>query len=115
MTDRDNRRVRGTKRVTVWGQEFDSKREAQRYQDLKMLERAGEIRGLERQVPVELVGAQDHIRTPTGKPMKYIADFYYFDTRSGLWVYEDAKGYPTDTYKMKRAILAAMGIEIRES
>jgi hypothetical protein len=82
--------------------------------ELQMLEKARQISHLERQHPVILEGKQDAIRTPTGRPMKYVADFRYFDLRLNAWVIEDAKGHPTDTYKMKRAVLAAMGVEVRE-
>lgn len=111
----DKRRVRGAQRTTVGGITFDSKREAQRWQELRLMEAAREIRSLERQVPVELEGQHGPIMTDTGKsPRRYVADFRYYDNRAGLWVYEDAKGHPTDVYKIKRAILAAMKIEIRE-
>ena len=54
------------------------------------------------------------IRTPTGRVAHYVADFIYIDNRTGLEVIEDAKGYPTPEYKLKRAILAAQGVQIVE-
>lgn len=111
---RDRRRVKGTVKTTVDGITFDSKREAKRYSELKLLERAGEISNLQLQVPVDLLGKNDHLRTPTGRPMRYIADFKYWDHKLNIWVYEDAKGYPTETYTMKKAVLAAMGMDIKE-
>ena len=46
--------------------------------------------------------------------MRYIADFQYVDVKLGLVVIEDAKGFSTDTFKLKRAILAAMGLQVVE-
>ena len=51
-------------------------------------------------------------RTPTGKDMRYRADFTF--RRDGRRVVVDAKGHKTDTYLMKKAILSAQGIEIHE-
>jgi hypothetical protein len=110
----DKRRVRGTKRITFEGQTFDSKREFERWRQLVLLEKAGEIVSLERQYQIPLMGRDGAIKTPTGRTMRYIADFRYIDLRTGLWVIEDAKGHPTDTYLLKKAILEAMNIKIRE-
>lgn len=108
----DRRRVRGAQRTESDGVEFASKREARRWGELCLLQKAGQIACLERQVPIELQGQNGPIPTPTGRPMRYVADFRYIDQRSGLTVIEDAKGHETDTFRMKRAILAAMGIEV---
>ena len=109
-------RVKGYKRTVVDGQTFDSKREAKRYQELLLLERSGEIGNLERQVKIELYGRDGPIKTPTGRNMTYVADFRYVDwSKNGITVIEDAKGHKTDTYKMKKAILAAQGISILET
>lgn len=90
----------------------DSKREAVRWDELRMMERGGEISNLKRQVPIKLYGQCGPILTKTGKIMEYLADFTYTD--GGVGIIEDAKGHPTDVYIMKRAILAAMGLRIRE-
>jgi len=101
--------------VFVDGIRFDSKREAKRWQELKLLERAGEISDLERQVSIDLLGRDGPILTDSGKRVRrYVADFRYFDHKLGAHVIEDAKGFPTAEYKIKRAILAAMGVEIKE-
>lgn len=108
-------RVRGTQKTVVDGIKFDSKREAKRWSELQLLERAGEISNLQRQVPFPLFGRDDPIQTPTGRQMRYIADFVYTDNRlSGATVVEDAKGWATDVYKIKKAILAAQGVEVKE-
>jgi hypothetical protein len=108
------KRVQGAKRVTVDGITFDSKREAARWSELKLLERAGKITDLRRQVPFPLFGRDDPILTPTGRKMKYIADFVYYDPFLKAEVVEDAKGWATDVYKIKKAILQAQGVEVRE-
>jgi len=104
----------GAKKATVDGVNFSSKREAKRWMELQMLLEGGEIKDLRRQVKIALIGRADMIRTPTGKVAHYVADFVYFDNRTGLEVIEDAKGYPTPEYKLKRAILAAQGVRIVE-
>jgi hypothetical protein len=108
-------RVIGARRVHVPGEGwFDSHREAARFQELRLLERGGEIRDLRRQVPIKLMGQGGPIETQTGKPMRYVADFTYVDARTDLPVIEDAKGHATDVFKIKKAILAAMGVQVRE-
>lgn len=95
------------RKTEVDGILFDSKREAARYAELKMLERAGEIRGLELQ-PVFPVAVNGQ------KICKYIADFRYTD-RAGREVVEDAKGVKTDVYRLKKKLVRALfGIEIEE-
>lgn len=111
-------RVIGARRVHVpdfgW---FDSHAELKRWNELLLLERSGEIHSLERQVPLELKGEKGPILTPSGKPMRYIADFRYFDTRINAVVIEDKKSgdHRTEVYSIKKAILAAMGTEILET
>lgn len=111
----DKRRVRGTKPVTVQGIKFHSTGEAKRFVYLRQLERAGIIENLRLQVPIELQGRDGPILTPTGKVMTYKADFVYFDKRINAEVVEDKKGPPTDTYIMKKAILAAQGVDVKET
>jgi len=94
-----NRRSKyGANRTTVLGQTFDSKREADRYLDLRLLERAGAITNLQRQVVFRL--------TAHGQPIcHWIADFTY--TEHGELVVEDAKGFRTPTYKLKKKLFEA--------
>ena len=95
--------------VTLHGQRFDSRKEAQRYLDLLLLQRAGEISDLERQVAFTLFEKSKY-----GRAVKYIADFTYTD-RQGNQVIEDAKGYRTDVYKLKKRMMAELlEIEIKE-
>jgi hypothetical protein len=107
-------RVAGARRHTVDGFNFASRREARRYRNLRLMQLAGEISELELQVPIELQGQDGPILTPTGKPMRYIADFRYRDRQTGAFVLEDAKGFPTEVFTIKKAILAAQGVDIRE-
>lgn len=102
------------KRVQIGAESFDSRKEAKRFCDLQMLERGGEIADLERQVKIPLEGRDGPILTPTGRKAHYVADFVYHDTRTGQTVIEDVKGMRTPEYLLKRAILAAQGVIIRE-
>lgn len=92
------------KKTTVDGFTFDSKREAARYGELKLLERAGKIRDLQRQVRVELVPPFNcdgkHFRG-----IYYVVDFTYTDSE-GSEVWEDVKGMKTPVYLLKRKLVA---------
>jgi hypothetical protein len=105
----------GAKKVTIDGMKFDSVSEARRWQDLRVLERAGEITDLERQVKIPLFGQYGPLLTDKGNQISYVADFKYFDCNLGKVVIEDRKGFRTPEYKLKRAICAAQGIHILET
>ncbi len=102
------------KRTVLDGIRFDSKREAKRWAELCLLERAGEIADLRRQVPLMLEGRNGPLLTRTGRRMRLTVDFAYTDLVSGLTIYEDAKGVPTRDYEVRRAVAAAQGIEVKE-
>ena len=87
------------KKVTVNGITFDSKREADRWAELQILQRAGAISQLKRQVRFDLVPTQQGERG-----VSYYADFTYL-TKSGDFVVEDAKGYKTPEYIIKRKLM----------
>ncbi len=108
----DKRRVRGTEPTEVDGIKFHSKGEARRWMELRALASTGQITELRRQVPFTLQGRDGPILTPTGRPMQYKADFTYRN-RAGVEVVEDFKGFATELFALKRAILAAQGIIIR--
>lgn len=98
------------------GIRFDSQREMARYAALRLLEKGGVIRDLRHQVRIPLHGRDGPIRfQPSNRIAVYVADFVYFDVPKGVEVVEDSKGYPTPEYKLKRAILAAQGMEIIET
>lgn len=103
-------KYRNTKTV-VDGVTFQSKREASRYGELKIMERAGRIRGLELQPPYDLV-------VNGTKVARYIADFRYVDCQTGETVVEDVKSPVTrahPVYRLKAKLLKALlGIAIRE-
>ena len=101
-------------KVTIDGETFDSKREAKRYCELKLLERAGEIRHLRRQEKFLLIPSQyEEVVDAKGKPKQkcierecvYIADFVYQDARTGELVVEDTKGVRTKEYIIKRKLM----------
>ena len=99
------------RKVMVDGITFDSVKEASRYQELKMLERAGEITALVRQVKIELIP-----KTKLYRACYYIPDFTYFDKRVQKTIYEDVKGMKTKEYLLKRKLLYwRHGIEILET
>lgn len=83
--------------------------------ELNLLLSAGEITDLDRQVVIKLEGRDGPILTPTGRVMTYRADFRYYDMRKASWITEDVKGFKDKVYPIKKAIMAAMGIEIFET
>jgi len=96
-------------KTTVDGITFDSRKEASRYTELKLLSQAGEIRELRRQVPFELIPKRGKLRA-----IRYVADFVYADNH-GNDIVEDVKGMKTQVYKLKkRMMLEKYGIEIQE-
>lgn len=104
-----------SKKTVVDGQKFDSRKEANRYQELLLLERVGAIKDLSRQVKFVLIPSQRD--EATGKVIErecsYRADFKY--TEDGKTVVEDVKGFRTREYILKRKLLLfRYGIKIRE-
>ncbi len=118
----------GNKKVTLNGITFDSRKEAKRYSELLLLEKAGAITGLELQKPFELIPAQyerlsneellnPKCRKTKGKclerAVKYKADFSYLE--NGVHVVEDTKGFKTKDYILKRKLMLWVhGIRIKE-
>lgn len=101
------------RKVTIDGETFDSKREAQRYQELRLLMRAGEIADLQRQVVFELIPAQKICGKVLERSVKYIADFVYM--QDGNRVVEDTKGVRTKEYIIKRKLMLwRHGIRVKE-
>ena len=94
----------GNSKTTIDGIRFDSKREAQRWQELRLMERAGRITDLRRQVKFVLIPSQ---RGEDGKVIEkqvaYIADFVYL--KDGKTVVEDSKGYRTEVYRLKKKMM----------
>lgn len=102
-----------SRKQTIDGYVFASKREAQRYSELKMLEKAGEISNLELQKRFELIPSQRIGGKVVERPCYYVCDFAYCE--GGKQVIEDAKGMKTEVYKIKKKLmLYKYGITIKE-
>ena len=116
----NNKLVSGYKyhnrKITVDGETFDSKKEAQRFLELQLLQKAGKIEHLERQKKFVLIPAQyepDIIGPSGGKKrgklieheVAYYADFYYYNPTFDSWVVEDTKGMKTKEYIIKRKMM----------
>ena len=118
----------GNKKITVDGVTFDSKKEYLRWCELCLLEKAGHIIELKRQVKYVLIPAQyekyERYSDKTGKRLKsglrcvekecaYFADFAY--KQDGQTVVEDTKGVKTEAYRIKKKMMLYFhGIRIRE-
>lgn len=93
--------------VTTDEGRFDSKMEYRRYLDLTMMQRAGAISDLRRQVKYPLILEGVLVCT-------YIADFVY--TQDGQEVVEDSKGYRTPEFRQKKRLMKeVLGIDILET
>lgn len=105
------------KPCTVGGEKYRSQREAKRHQDLMMLQKAGIIAGLTREVPFELApGIKIEGEDRKRPAVRYVADFVYSEVKSGRIVVEDAKGMQTPVYRLKKHLLATVhGIHVRET
>lgn len=93
---------------------FDSKREATRWQELELLQLAGRITDLRRQVKFELIPAQRDENKKAIRAVNYIADFVYTDA-AGRQIVEDSKGFRTKEFIIKsKLMLQRYGITVRE-
>lgn len=90
------------KKIKLDGYTFDSKLEARRYQELKLMERAKVITDLALQPRFEIIPTL-RWNGKTYRVTQYIADFSYKD-QDGNLIVEDTKGYETDVYKLKRKL-----------
>jgi hypothetical protein len=104
----------GAETTEVDGIRFASKKEARRYGELKLLEKAREISGLELQPSFTLQANGLPLTYDSGRKVTYRADFAYYCHRRVKRIVEDAKGFRTPEYKIKRAILRSMGVEVVE-
>lgn len=96
MTHKYNARA-----VTVDGHRFASQAEARRYAELRLLERAGEIRDLRLQPAYVLQAGFRHPRTGRKiRPVLYVGDFRYVE--NGQVVVEDVKGHETAVWRLKQ-------------
>ena len=122
MTWNRSRAKYGNRKAVIDGITFDSKKEAQRYTELKLLEKAGKITGLQLQREKT---DQIYTKGPNKgkfKPGKvieqkcsYKADFVYWELENNSMVVEDTKGMRTKEYIIKRKLmLYKYGIRIKE-
>lgn len=104
----------GNRKTIIGNKIFDSKREADRYRELLLLQKAGEIDELRTQVKYELIPKQyGEDGKLIEKSVNYYADFVYME--NGKTVVEDAKGCRTKEYIIKRKLMLHVhGIRIRE-
>lgn len=100
----------GNKKVVIDGILFDSKKEAKRYQELKLMEKAGLIINLALQPKFTLQESFKY-KNKTYRKIDYIADFSYVRVEDDILVVEDVKGFKTDVYKLKEKMFLKMMIE----
>lgn len=103
-------------RTSVGGISFDSKKEAARFNELRLMYSAGFIKDLRLQHAFTL---QEPYTTPEGKRIRgitYIADFTYW--RDGEFIVEDVKSKATakdPKYRMKvKMMMDKFEIDVRE-
>jgi len=89
------------KKCSFDGYKFDSKKEMNRYLQLKLLQRGGKISDLTLQ-PSYMLQESFKINGKTIRAIKYVADFKYIE--NGVVVVEDVKGCLTDVYKIKKKL-----------
>lgn len=95
------------RRAQIDGVTFASQKEARRYQELRLLEKAGAIKGLQLQPTFPLVVQGSTVGS-------YRADFSYVE--AGQFVVEDVKGVKTPLYRWKaKHVRAQYGLVIRET
>ena len=98
----------GSKRVECNGEWFDSMAELDRWNELRLLLRSGQIRDLERQIKYPITINGFHICT-------WIADFRYVEVETGEPIVEDVKGFKTPVYRIKKKLVEAeYGFKITE-
>lgn len=101
------------------GIKFDSRKEAGRWLDLSVLEKAGKISNLRRQVKYVLIPSQRKSDGKVEREVSYYADFVYFDNENKKEVVEDVKGMKMgvayNVFVIKRKLmLFKYGIEVKE-
>jgi len=101
------------RKAVVNGITFDSIKEARRYQELLLLEKAGVITDLQMQVKFVLIPSQRIKGKVVERQCTYKADFVYKE--NGETIVEDTKGFRTKDYIIERKLMLHVhGIRIRE-
>lgn len=91
------------KKTTIDGITFDSKKEANHYCELKLLEKAKEISHLQLQPRFELQPKFEK-NGKKYRAIEYVADFMYYDNRLKKTIIQDTKGMKTEIFKIKQKI-----------
>ena len=103
----------GNRKVVRDGITFDSAKEARRWSELLLLEKAGAIQNLQRQVKYQLIPSQKIAGKVVERACSYVADFVY--VQDGETIVEDTKGVKTPEYIIKRKLMLWIhSIRIRE-
>lgn len=102
--------------LEINGEKYRSMRERLAHANLQMLQRAGKIAGLVREVPFVLAPGVKIDGEKRKRPaIRYFADFVYSDVATGKIVVADAKGIQTTVYRMKKHLMATQhGISVVE-
>ena len=118
-------KYKNRKVIAADGSVFDSKKELRRWYELQAMQAEGKIHNLERQVKFTLIPTQRepstigkrgglHLGKVIEKECYYLADFTY-NLPTGEKVVEDAKGFKTKEYAIKRKLMLYVhGIRIKE-
>jgi hypothetical protein len=103
------------KPCSVGSESYRSQRERDRHQQLLLLQHAGHIIGLRREVPYELAPRVKLVGEARARPaVRYVADFVY-ELACGTPIVEDAKGMHTPVYRLKKHLMATIhGIHVQE-
>lgn len=119
ITASEYRALTATRRAPKYGAKrtatgFDSKGEEARYATLQLLERTGQISDLKRQVRIMLYAGDQPLLAMTdkgaGRHIGLTVDFVY--QQNGQTILEDFKGVETREFRLKRAIIATMGMTL---
>lgn len=107
-------------KIQADGMVFDSRKEYQRWCELKLLLKAGRISDLKRQVRYTVIPKQTDSHGNAVKPCEYIADFVYIDNDLKRTVVEDVKGYKRgpayEVFKIKKKLMLRVhGIDVQEA
>ena len=95
-------------------------KERKRGVELELMQRAGIISDLQKQVQYELIPAHYEVvngrRKCIERACTYRADFVYYDVENKKLIVEDSKGVRTEVYKIKRKLMLHVhGIKIKET
>ena len=102
MQKRPTRSKYNARKTVVDGITFDSKKEARRYEELKLQEKVEVISHLRLQPKFRLLDGFKY-NGETIRPVNYFADFSYIDAE-GNEVVEDVKGKKTEIYNIKKKL-----------